>query len=233
MKLEVKNVAKRYGDFYAVSDVSFTANTGEIVGFLGPNGAGKTSTLRMMVTFLPPSSGDITIGGFSVRTKGDEIRRLIGYLPENPPLYPELTVKEYLSFVARLKSVVKVKEAVDCAIEKCFLSEVTSKLCGFLSKGFKQRVGLAQAIIHDPKIVILDEPTSGLDPKQIIEIRELIKSLGIGKIVVLSTHILPEVSMVCNKVVIVNKGKTVIEKNISDLEKSLEETFLESLAGGV
>lgn len=233
MKLSVNNVAKRYGDFYAVSDVSFTANIGEIVGFLGPNGAGKTSTLRMMVTYLPPSSGDITVGGFSVRTKGDEVRKLIGYLPETPPLYPELTVKEYLSFVARLKGVKDVKEAVERAIQKCFLLEVTNKLCGYLSKGFKQRVGIAQAIIHDPEVVILDEPTSGLDPKQIIEIRELIKSLGKGKVVVLSTHILPEVSMVCDKVVIINKGKTVVEKKLTELEKSLEETFLDSLSGGV
>jgi ABC-2 type transport system ATP-binding protein len=233
MQLSVQSVAKRYGDFYAVSDVSFTANSGEIVGFLGPNGAGKTSTLRMMVTFLPPTAGDITVGGFSVKTKGDEVRKLIGYLPETPPLYPELTVREYLFFVARIKGVEKVKEAVERALENCFLTEVSGKLCGYLSKGYKQRVGIAQAIINDPEVVILDEPTSGLDPKQIIEIRELIKSLGKGKVVVLSTHILPEVSMVCNKVVMINKGKTVLEKNLSELEKSLEETFLECLAGGV
>ena len=171
-----------------------------------------------------------------LNTQADEVRKRIGYLPESPPLYPEMRVIEYLEFVARLKGVQApyIKSSVSSAIERCFLTEVSHKLCGYLSKGFKQRVGIAQAIVHDPEVIILDEPTSGLDPAQIIDIRKLIKDLGVGKTVVLSTHILPEVTSVCNRLVIINKGKTVLEDSLSNATKSasLEDVFLGCLKEG-
>lgn len=234
--LTVEGLSKRYGDFVAVKNVTFSANKGDVVGFLGPNGAGKTSTIRMLVTFLPPSGGSAKVAGHDIITESDDVRKKIGYLPETPPLYPEMTVSEYLTFVARLKGVPskEIKPSVDKAISQCFLNDVRNKLCGFLSKGFRQRVGIAQAIVHDPEVIILDEPTSGLDPKQIIEIRQLIKSLGAGKTVILSTHILPEVSQVCNKVVIINRGEVVLEQGLKELEakKPLEQVFLECLNVG-
>lgn len=234
--LRVENLSKRYGDFVAVKNVTFSANKGDVVGFLGPNGAGKTSTIRMLVTFLPPTKGTAIVAGHDIVSESDEVRKKIGYLPETPPLYPEMTVEEYLSFVARLKGVPskEIKPSVDKAISQCFLNDVSKKLCGFLSKGYRQRVGIAQAIVHDPEVIILDEPTSGLDPKQIIEIRQLIKSLGAGKTVILSTHILPEVSQVCNKVVIINRGEVVLEQGLKELEaqKPLEQVFLERLNVG-
>ena len=232
--IEVQNLAKRYADFQAVADITFSAAQGEIVGFLGPNGAGKTTTIRMLSTYLPPSSGSAKIAGFDILTQADQVRRSIGYLPENPPLYTEMTVAEYLTFVAKIKGVASrnVKEAVDRTLERCFLTGVSGKLCQHLSKGYRQRVGIGQAIIHDPKVIILDEPTSGLDPKQIIEIRELIGSLAKAHTVLLSTHILAEVSMVCTKVVIINQGKIVLESALSALPqgKSLEQIFLEAVS---
>jgi ABC-2 type transport system ATP-binding protein len=232
--IEVQNLAKRYADFQAVSDVSFSAAKGEIVGFLGPNGAGKTTTIRMLSTYLPPSSGTAKIAGFDVLTEFDQVRRSIGYLPENPPLYTEMTVAEYLKFVALIKGVPtkSVKEAVDQSLERCFLTNVRNKLCQHLSRGYRQRVGIGQAIIHDPKVIILDEPTSGLDPKQIIEIRQLISSLARAHTVLISTHILAEVSMVCTKVVIINAGKIVLENQLTDLPqgKTLEQIFLEAVS---
>ncbi len=234
LMIEVQKLAKRYGEYYAVSDVSFTAHKGEIVGFLGPNGAGKTTTIRMLSTFLPPTSGTARIAGFDVITQSDEVRRRIGYLPENPPLYGEMTVEEYLQFVARIKGIPtrEISSRVDSVIERCFLRSVRCKLCQHLSKGFRQRVGLAQAIIHDPEVIILDEPTSGLDPAQIIEIRQLISSLAKDHTVILSTHILPEVSMVCSKVVIINRGRIVLEQQLSELvkDRSLEQVFIECVA---
>jgi ABC-type multidrug transport system ATPase subunit len=231
--IEVSHLSKSYGDYSAVTDVSFSATKGEIVGFLGPNGAGKTTTIRMLATYLPPSAGSASIAGFDIIMQPDEVRRRIGYLPENPPLYPEMTVREYLSFIADIKGVPRnVKsERIDSVMERCFITDVRNKLCQHLSRGYRQRVGLAQAIIHDPEVIILDEPTSGLDPKQIIEIRQLIRSLGQSHTVLLSTHILPEVSMVCNKVVIINRGKVVIESLLNQLtrEKDLEQIFLESV----
>jgi ABC-2 type transport system ATP-binding protein len=232
--IEVSNLSKSYGDYKAVSDVTFSATKGQIVGFLGPNGAGKTTTIRMLATYLPPSSGKATIAGFDVVSQADEVRKRIGYLPENPPLYPEMTVREYLKFIAEIKGVPRadMSERIDSVMERCFIAYVKNKLCQHLSRGYRQRVGLAQAIIHEPSVIILDEPTSGLDPKQIIEIRQLIRSLGEAHTVLLSTHILPEVSMVCNKVVIINRGRVVIESMLNQLtrEKDLEQIFLESVS---
>ena len=232
--IEVQNISKRYGDFIAVSDVSFSAAKGDVVGFLGPNGAGKTSTIRILATYLPPTSGTAKIAGFDIMTQSDEVRKRIGYLPETPPLYSEMTVEEYLLFVGRIKGVPSssLKSRVNDSIERCFIGDVRRKLCQHLSRGYRQRVGLAQAIIHDPEVVILDEPTSGLDPRQIIEIRQLIKSLAQNHTVILSTHILPEVSMVCNKVVIIDRGRVVLESSLSDLTKggSLEQVFLQCIS---
>lgn len=232
--IEVFNLQKSYGDFSAVKNVSFTANKGEIVGFLGPNGAGKTSTIRMLATYVPPTSGTAKVAGYDIITQSDEVRKRIGYLPETPPLYGEMTVSEYLKFVAEIKGVKRqeVLNKVSESIERCFLGDVKNKLCQHLSKGYRQRVGIAQAIIHDPEVVILDEPTSGLDPKQIIEIRQLIRSLAENHTVLLSTHILPEVNMVCNKVVIINRGEVVLEETLSDLtrDRSLEQVFMERIS---
>ena len=229
--IEVKNLVKSYGEHVAVKNVAFSAAKGEVVGFLGPNGAGKTTTIRMLATYLPPSSGTASVAGFDIVKQADEVRKKIGYLPENPPLYGEMRVEEYLKFIAEIKGIParKIKEKVDQVLEKCFITDVRKKLCQHLSRGYRQRVGLAQAIIHEPEVVILDEPTSGLDPKQIIEIRQLIKSLGADHTVILSTHILPEVSMVCSKVVIVDKGTVVLEDKLADLTKgqSLEQVFLD------
>jgi ABC-2 type transport system ATP-binding protein len=232
--IDVANLSKSYGDYRAVSDVSFSAEKGQIVGFLGPNGAGKTTTIRMLATYLPPSSGRARIAGYDIVSQADEVRKRIGYLPENPPLYPEMTVREYLKFIAEIKGVPRAQttERIEQVMEQCFIADVRNKLCQHLSRGYRQRVGLAQAIIHQPDVIILDEPTSGLDPKQIIEIRQLIRSLGESHTVLLSTHILPEVSMVCNKVVIINRGRVVIESLLNQLtrEKDLEQIFLESVS---
>lgn len=232
--IEVKNISKRYGEFSAVTNVTFSAKKGDIVGFLGPNGAGKTSTIRMLATYTPPSAGTAVIAGYDVIQQPDEVRKRIGYLPENPPLYPEMTVQEYLRFVGQIKGIrsSELSSKVDSTMKRCFIDDVAGKLCSTLSRGYRQRVGIAQAIIHDPEVIILDEPTSGLDPKQIIEIRRLIKSLGDNHTVILSTHILPEVSMVCNKVVIIHRGSVVLEKPLVELtkERSLEETFIKAVS---
>ena len=232
--IEVTSLSKTYGDYTAVSNVSFSADKGDVVGFLGPNGAGKTTTIRMLATYLPPTSGTASIAGFDVVRQADEVRRRIGYLPENPPLYPEMTVFEYLKFIAEIKGVPRatVRSRIEEVLEQCFIADVRNKLCQHLSRGYRQRVGLAKAIINDPEVIILDEPTSGLDPKQIIEIRQLIRSLGESHTVLLSTHILPEVSMVCNKVVIISNGRVVIESSLDDLtkEKDLEQIFIESVS---
>jgi ABC-2 type transport system ATP-binding protein len=232
--IEVTRLAKRFGDRYVVSDISFSAQKGQIVGFLGPNGAGKTTTIRMLSTYLPPTAGTAQVAGYDILTQADEVRRHIGYLPETPPLYGEMTVIEFLSFVARIKGIParKVKASVEAVLEKCFLTDARRMLCQHLSRGFRQRAGLAQAIIHDPEVVILDEPTSGLDPRQIIEIRQMISNLAQNHTVILCTHILPEVTCVCNKVVIINRGKIVLESQLSDLVKSrsLEQVFLECVS---
>jgi ABC-2 type transport system ATP-binding protein len=199
--LEVRNLTKRYGDIVAVRDVSFTAAQGQILGFLGPNGAGKTTTMRILTGFLPATSGTAKVAGFDVFTESAEVRRRIGYLPENPPLYTEMTAESYLRFVARIKGMARntIEDAIDRVISTCGLESVRHRLLGQLSKGFRQRAGLAQALIHDPPVLVLDEPTIGLDPRQIIEIRSLIKTLGGKRTIVLSTHILPEVSQIVRR----------------------------------
>lgn len=228
--IEVRGLAKTYGEYTAVRGVSFSAAKGEIVGFLGPNGAGKTTTIRMLATYLPPSSGTALVAGYDILTQSDEVRRRIGYLPETPPIYGEMTVEEYLKFVAEIKGVARseMRNEIGRVIERCFLMDVRKKLCQHLSRGYRQRVGLAQALIHNPEVIILDEPTSGLDPRQIIDIRKLISSLAEDHTVILSTHILPEVSMVCSKVVIISQGRVVREQKLDALlkEGTLEQVFL-------
>ena len=231
--IEVANLSKRYGDLAAIRDVSFTAADGQILGFLGPNGAGKTTTMRIITGFMPATSGTVRVDGFDIFEQSTEVRRRIGYLPENPPLYNDMTVDPYLRFVAKLKGMSRsdVASAVERVIETCGLTGVRERLLGHLSKGFRQRVGLAQALIHDPPVLVLDEPTIGLDPRQIIEIRGLIRTLGGKRTVVLSTHILPEVSQVCDKVVIINDGRIVAEDTLAGLTRgrSLEEVFIEAI----
>jgi ABC-2 type transport system ATP-binding protein len=198
-----------YGSVTAVDHVSFTVNKGEILGFLGPNGAGKTTTMRILTGYIPATSGTARISGFDVFNDSLEVRRHIGYLPENPPVYPDMTVETYLDFVARIKNVPAAKrpERISDALKKTNIVDKRHELIKRLSRGYKQRVGLAQALVHDPDVIILDEPTVGLDPKQIIEVRNLIKGLAGSHTIILSTHILPEVSMTCDRVVIINKGK--------------------------
>lgn len=209
--IEVMHLGKRYGEIVAIDDVNFTVAKGEILAFLGPNGAGKTTTMRILTCFMPATSGTAKVAGFDIFESPMEVKRRIGYLPDNPPLYPEMTVSEYLQFVAKIKGVAnqRVKAALASALEKCNLGDVARRLIGNLSRGYRQRVGLAQAMIHNPDVLILDEPTVGLDPKQIIEIRELIKGLGGEHTIVLSTHILPEATAVSQKVVIINRGRIV------------------------
>ena len=231
--IEVANLSKRYGDLVAVRDVSFTAADGQILGFLGPNGAGKTTTMRIITGFMPASSGTVRVDGFDVFDQSTEVRRRIGYLPENPPLYNDMSAAAFLRFVARLKGMSRadIATALDRVMETCGLTSVRDRLLGHLSKGFRQRVGLAQALIHDPPVLVLDEPTIGLDPRQIIEIRSLIRTLGGKRTVVLSTHILPEVSQVCDKVVIINDGRIVVEDQLANLTRgrSLEEVFIAAI----
>ncbi|MCB0323570.1 MAG: ABC transporter ATP-binding protein [Bdellovibrionales bacterium] len=233
--IEVHNLTKRYGTIPAVTDLSFTLPEGEVLGLLGPNGAGKTTTMRMLTTFLAPSSGTARVCGFDVRTEAHEVRKILGYLPETPPLYPELRVEEYVRFVARIKGVAArdVTERVDEVLEKCALADVRKRLCGQLSKGYRQRIGLAGALVHRPKVVILDEPTSGLDPAQIIHVRELISSLRQQHTVVLSTHILPEVAQTCTRALIISRGRGVVEGSLEALtaDQTLEERFLHTVAG--
>lgn len=207
--IEVTGLTKRYNDVTVVEDVTFTVARGEVLGFLGPNGAGKTTTMRMLTGYLPATSGSVTIDGFDIQTQSLQARQRIGYLPEGVPLYPEMTVASYLDHMARLRNVRERADAVAHAMDLVHLSERADDRIGKLSKGQRQRVGLAQALLHDPDVLILDEPTVGLDPRQIIEVRELIRQLGATRTVILSTHILPEVSMLCNRVVIIKKGRVV------------------------
>lgn len=222
--IEVEQLSKTYGSaFPAVQDVTFSVEPGEIMGFLGPNGAGKTTTMRILAGYLPATSGTARIAGYDVHENSLSVRQRIGYLPETPPLYTEMTVEGFLYFVARLKGVPAgaLSGRVNAAIERCNLQEKRHVLIRKLSKGFKQRVGIAQAIVHDPPAIILDEPTAGLDPRQIIEVRNLIKSLAGSHTIILSTHILPEVSMTCNRVTIINRGKVVATNTPENLEASL------------
>ncbi len=221
--IEVENLTKRYGRATAVDGISFKVNKGEILGFLGPNGAGKTTTMRILTCYLPPTEGTARVAGFDVFERPLEVKRRVGYIPETPPLYPDMDVLSFLDFCARIKGIpAKSRQArIDDAIEKCRVGEVRTKMIARLSKGYRQRVGLAQAILGNPDVLILDEPTAGLDPKQIIETRELIKNLGGEHTIILSTHILPEVSMTCGRVVIINKGRVVAEDTPENLTHRL------------
>ena len=222
--IEVQDLTKTFGERTAVDHISFAVNKGEILGFLGPNGAGKTTTMRMLTSFMPATSGTARIAGFDVFDNSLEVRRHIGYLPENPPVYPDMTVESYLDFVARIKGVPAEKrtQRVTDALEKTNITDKRDELIKRLSRGYKQRVGLAQALVHDPDVIILDEPTVGLDPKQIIEVRHLIKNLAGSHTIVLSTHILPEVSMTCDRVVIINKGKIAAVDTPQNLTSQLK-----------
>ena len=210
--IRAENLTKFYGGRVGVRSIGLDVSEGAIFGFLGPNGAGKTTTMKVITCYLPPTGGTARVGGYDVYEQPMEVRRRVGYLPETPPLYPDMSVRDYLDFCAKIKGVSSGdrKGKVGDAIEKCRVGDVRTTLIGKLSKGYRQRVGLAQAILHNPDVLILDEPTAGLDPKQIIETRELIRALGGEHTVILSTHILPEVSMTCGRVVIINKGRVVI-----------------------
>lgn len=218
--IKVSELTKRYARTTAVDHISFEVERGQIVGFLGPNGAGKTTTMRMLTCFLPPTSGMASVAGFDVLEKPLEVKKRIGYLPEAPPLYPEMRTAEYLMFVGKLKGLsgTELRQRVDTACERCAITDVKDRLLGKLSKGYRQRVGLAQAILHNPDVLILDEPTAGLDPKQINETRDLIKSLAGDHTIILSTHILPEVEQTCQQVIIINKGKLVATDSVSNLQ---------------
>jgi ABC-2 type transport system ATP-binding protein len=209
--IEVQHLTKRYGSVTAVDDLSFRVERGEILGFLGPNGAGKTTTMRILTGYMPATAGQALVAGFNVFDQPIEAKRRTGYLPETPPLYPDMSVVEYLTFVAKIKGVAAAdrRERIGTVMEKTRIADMSNRLCSRLSKGYKQRVGLAQALIHNPDVLILDEPTAGLDPKQIIETRELIKALAGDHTIILSTHILPEVSQTCQRIVIINRGRMV------------------------
>ncbi|MBV8885685.1 MAG: ABC transporter ATP-binding protein [Chroococcidiopsidaceae cyanobacterium CP_BM_RX_35] len=222
--IEVEHLSKIYGSTSAIQDVTFSVEPGEILGFLGPNGAGKTTTMRILAGYLPATSGTARIAGFDVHEQSLAVRQRIGYLPETPPLYPEMTVEGFLYFVARLKGLPAGDHnaQVNAAIERCHLQEQRRVLIRKLSKGFRQRVGIAQAIVHDPPAIILDEPTVGLDPRQIIEVRNLIKSLAGSHTIILSTHILPEASMTCNRVAIINRGEIIATNTPENLRSGME-----------
>jgi ABC-2 type transport system ATP-binding protein len=221
--IEVSGVTKEFGGFIAVQDLRFHVRKGEVLGFLGPNGAGKTTTMRILTGFIPPTRGTASVSGHDVVEEPLEAKRKTGYLPETPPLYPEMSVAEYLDFVARIKGVPRPrrKAKVEESMEKCALGDVREQLLGRLSKGYRQRVGLAQALVHDPEVLLLDEPTAGLDPRQINETRELVRTLGRDHTVVLSTHILPEVAMTCDRVVIINRGRVVAQGTTESLTAEL------------
>jgi ABC-2 type transport system ATP-binding protein len=218
--ITVKGLTKRYARTVAVDNISFEVQKGQIVGFLGPNGAGKTTTMRILTCFLPPTAGTANVAGFDVLEQPFEVKKRIGYLPEAPPLYPEMEVVEYLDFVGKLKGMsgASLSRRIDEVCERCAVADVKLKLIGKLSKGYRQRVGLAQAIIHNPDVLILDEPTAGLDPKQINETRDLIRGLAGDHTIILSTHILPEVEQTCEQVVIINKGKLVATDSVHNLQ---------------
>jgi ABC-2 type transport system ATP-binding protein len=233
--ITVSELTKRYARHTAVDNISFEVQKGQIVGFLGPNGAGKTTTMRILTCFLPPTSGSAKVAGFDVLEQSIEVKKRIGYLPEAPPLYPEMRTTEYLTFVGQLKGLSgdELRKRVDYVSDRCAVSDVKDKLLGKLSKGYRQRVGLAQSIIHNPDVLILDEPTAGLDPKQINETRDLIKSLAGDHTIVLSTHILPEVEQICQQVIIINKGKVVATDTVSNLRNRGQgaTSFLVEVAG--
>jgi len=235
--IEVQHLSKRYGRIAAVDDVSFRVERGEILGFLGPNGAGKTTTMRILTGYMPATAGKAIVAGFDVFDQPIEAKRRTGYLPETPPLYPDMTVLEYLQFVAKVKGVAGLErnQRVKAVMERTRIDDMANRLCAKLSKGYRQRVGLAQALIHNPDVLILDEPTAGLDPKQIIETRELVKELAGDHTIILSTHILPEVSQTCQRVVIINKGRVVAVDTPDNLTARLrgsETMYIQVDAGG-
>ena len=235
--IEVQHLTKRYGRVTAVDDVSFRVERGEILGFLGPNGAGKTTTMRILTGYMPASEGRAMVAGYDIFDKPIEAKRRIGYLPETPPLYPDMTVREYVDFVARIKGVPSKerRDRVDTVLRRTHVADMADRHCAKLSKGYRQRVGLAQALIHNPEVLILDEPTAGLDPKQIIETRDLIRSLAGDHTIVLSTHILPEVSQTCQRVVIINNGRVVAvdtPENLTARLRGAETMFVQVDAGG-
>ena len=214
MSIEVKELSKKYGEQMALDKISFHINKGEIVGFLGPNGAGKSTTMKIICCYLNPTNGDVLVNGNSIKNKPIEIKSELGYLPENNPLYEEMYVREFLSFIAQIHKIKDIKKAVDQVIKKVGLTKEAHKKIEQLSKGYQQRVGIAQAIIHEPKVLILDEPTSGLDPNQLEEIRSLIKELGKDKTVMLSTHIMQEVESICDRIIIIKNGQLVADQNL-------------------
>lgn len=223
MSIEVKNVFKYYGEQAALNDVSFSVNSGEIIGFLGPNGAGKSTMMKILTCFIPKSSGSVKVCGLDVEEHSIEVRKKVGYLPEHNPLYLDMYVKEYLSFVASIYKIKNKKDRVNEMISLVGLEVEKNKKIGALSKGYRQRVGLAQAIIHDPEVLILDEPTSGLDPNQLVDIRQLIVNIGKTKTVMLSTHIMQEVEAICDRVVIIKQGKIVADNTAANIQQKDEE----------
>ncbi len=232
--IEVRHLTKKYGDNLAVSDLSFTIESGHIYGFLGPNGAGKSTTMNIMTGCLAATEGEVVIGGHDIYEEPTEAKKLIGYLPEQPPLYMDSTPREYLTFVARAKGVKKdqIKAQIESALKNTDTTDVADRLIKHLSKGYKQRVGIAQALLGDPEVIILDEPTVGLDPMQIIEIRDLIKELGKTRTVILSSHILSEIQTVCDRVIIISGGKKLADDSLAELEvlnsgKNLEDIFID------
>jgi ABC-2 type transport system ATP-binding protein len=231
--ITVKELTKRYARNTAVDHISFEVAKGQIVGFLGPNGAGKTTTMRILTCFMPPTSGTATVAGFDVLEQPMEVKKRIGYLPETPPLYLEMETAEYLKFVGQLKGLsgAELKKRVDYVCERCAVVDVRNRLIGKLSKGYRQRVGLAQAIIHNPDVLVLDEPTAGLDPKQINETRDLIKDLAGSHTIILSTHILPEVEQTCEQVIIINKGKLVATDSVRNLQARGAESMVLEVGG--
>ncbi len=218
MSIKVEHITKVYGEQKAVNDISFEVQAGEIIGFLGPNGAGKSTTMKILTCFIPQTSGKASVCGFDTEKQSMDVRKNIGYLPEHNPLYPEMYVKEYLEFAARLHNMKSPKKRIDEMIAMTGLTVEQKKKIGQLSKGYRQRVGLAQAMLHDPKVLIMDEPTSGLDPNQLAEIRSLIKNIGKEKTVILSTHIMQEVQAICSRVIIINKGKIVADDTVEGLK---------------
>ena len=235
--IEADRLTKRYGAFTAVDDISFQVGKGEIVGFLGPNGAGKTTTMRVLTCFLPATEGTARIAGYDIFDNPLEVKRRIGYLPELPPLYRDMRVRTYLEFIAQIKGVApkEARRRIDEIVVQCGLVDRTEQLIGHLSKGYRQRVGLAQAILHDPEVIIMDEPTSGLDPNQIIEVRQLIRELAQERTVILSTHILPEVEMTCNRVIIIHEGKIVAVDTPENLTANMRDTtrFFVRISGDI
>jgi len=221
MSVKIQQLTKNYGTQRAVDNLSFSVKKGEILGFLGPNGAGKTTTMKMLTCFIPPTSGAAEVCGYDITTHPMDVRREIGYLPEHNPLYKDMYVREYLRFVAGLHKISNAKQRVEEMIETTGLTREHNKQIGALSKGYRQRVGLAQAMLHDPQVLILDEPTSGLDPNQLVDIRQLIKSLGKEKTVIFSTHIMQEVQAICDRVLIINKGKSVANDDIEGLRNRI------------